>query len=987
MHHRSRLLHMRSLFTFAFIALFPILFHGQGRVAQRIADTKAAGTRFLPTELFQLMPRNKEFNDLWSEACTRADVLKFDRNAALALIASSPEHLLLSIPSGNGVLQLELERSTILSDDLRVTESNGERPVVLEQGLHYRGIIAGDAGSLVSVSIFKTGFMAVISDATGERVIGRFDKAPGDLHVLYHENDLRGANNFVCGTAEGDPYRPEELESTGERTVRCVRFYWETAYSIYQNKGSVAEVTNYITGIFNQTATLYDNDGIDVLLSEIYVWSTSSPYNASTSSGRLDQFGDLRTSFNGDLAMLLDLSSNLGGIAWLATLCSSSYYRMAYSGINSTYSNVPTYSWTVEVITHEAGHNLGSKHTHACAWNGNNTAIDGCGQSEGYSEGSCPQGPLPSSSVGGTIMSYCHLTGSTIKFANGFGPQPTAVIVNSVNAASCLLMCGSSCDVPLLAVSVQPTSATITWSNIGASSYELQWKLSSNSTWTTVTGLTGTSHTLNGLTQGTSYDYRMRSNCGGSMSAYSTAASFTTPIPCTDQYESNNSTGAATIISLPATINALIGTTSDADYFRFTTDQVTNISVSLNNLAGDYDMRLLNAGGTQVAISQNANTTAEEINYTNAAAGIYYVHIYGWNGAMSTTLCYLLNVSVSGSPGCGIPFGTGATAITSESAQLTWNAMQGATSYDVQWRQVGAGSWSNVNGIAGISTTLNGLSMSTDHEFRVRANCSGGASLYSESHPFTTLGSPCSPGVELAVSLWLDGPYNSSTGSMNDGLRAAGLVPLTEPYTATGLAVTGPTTTTSAILNATGSTAVVDWVVIELRDPNSPSTVVDRRAGLLRRNGTVTSPSGGSSINFCAYSGNYRVAVRHRNHLGCMTASSVALGTNPASIDLRTNATGTYGTDARKGSTTMRLWPGNVIADSNVKYSGVDNDRDLILNAIGGTLPTNTVTGYLAADVNMDGVVKYTGSANDRDVILTTVGGTVPTQIRSEQLP
>jgi len=54
---------------------------------------------------------------------------------------------------------------------------------------------------------------------------------------------------------------------------------------------------------------------------------------------------------------------------------------------------------------------------------------------------------------------------------------------------------------------------------------------------------------------------------------------------------------------------------------------------------------------------------------------------------------------------------------------------------------------------------------------------------------------------------------------------------------------------------------------------------------------------------------------------------------------------------------------------------------------IGGTAPTNTVPGYWPEDVTLDGVVKYTGSGNDRDPILQQVGGTTPTTIRNQQLP
>ena len=77
----------------------------------------------------------------------------------------------------------------------------------------------------------------------------------------------------------------------------------------------------------------------------------------------------------------------------------------------------------------------------------------------------------------------------------------------------------------------------------------------------------------------------------------------------------------------------------------------------------------------------------------------------------------------------------------------------------------------------------------------------------------------------------------------------------------------------------------------------------------------------------------------------------------------------------------------DVNRDGMVKYVGANNDRDPILLAIGGSVPTNFITGYRIEDTNLDGVVKYTGFANDRDVILLNIGGTVPTSIRLQQLP
>jgi len=81
------------------------------------------------------------------------------------------------------------------------------------------------------------------------------------------------------------------------------------------------------------------------------------------------------------------------------------------------------------------------------------------------------------------------------------------------------------------------------------------------------------------------------------------------------------------------------------------------------------------------------------------------------------------------------------------------------------------------------------------------------------------------------------------------------------------------------------------------------------------------------------------------------------------------------------------LWEGDVSGDGLIKYVGINNDRDIVLTDIGGSVPTSVVQGYLSSDVNLDGVVKYVGVSNDRDLILVNIGGSVPTNTRIEQLP
>ncbi|HQW85664.1 MAG TPA: PQQ-dependent sugar dehydrogenase [Flavobacteriales bacterium] len=244
--------------------------------------------------------------------------------------------------------------------------------------------------------------------------------------------------------------------------------------------------------------------------------------------------------------------------------------------------------------------------------------------------------------------------------------------------------------------------------------------------------------------------------------------------------------------------------------------------------------------------------------------------------------------------------------------------------------------------------------------------------------------------VEMNVDLLLDGPFEPLLGWMRDELRVQGLVPEVEPYSDLGLTpTTGPgATLTPGALNNGGPEAVVDWILIELRDAVDPAVLLDRTPALLQRNGQVVSLDGVSPLIMTAPARFAHVAVRHRNHLSVMSAMPLDLGSSTLTLDLRDPATACFGTDPRRVRGSLRtLWTGNATLDGKVSYVGAGNDRDAVLVSIGGTPPTAVSSGYLQADVNLDGLVKYTGSRNDRDQVLVTIGGVAPSAVRLEQLP
>ena len=199
----------------------------------------------------------------------------------------------------------------------------------------------------------------------------------------------------------------------------------------------------------------------------------------------------------------------------------------------------------------------------------------------------------------------------------------------------------------------------------------------------------------------------------------------------------------------------------------------------------------------------------------------------------------------------------------------------------------------------------------------------------------------------------------------------------------------GTETTTSTILSVGGTNAIVDWVLIELRSASNPSLIVATKAGLIQRDGDVVSPADGTSpLQFTGIPvGSYYVSIRHRNHLGAMSANPVSLGTTTATVDLTNSAQPAYkltGITSSNypqfvsGSKAM-LWAGNAAFNNQVIFQGPNNDVDMIFfTIISDPLNTQVISnfiykGYSQSDVNMDGKTVFQGPDNEVDIIFFNV--------------
>lgn len=425
-----------------------------------------------------------------ANALKKGSILELNAALRSNIQQNAPDFMTLSLPlSSSETLDLELVKVDIFAEGFFVNTDQKPSGVDIDLGVHYRGVIKGKSGSIASVSVFKDKVMGLFSSKeSGNLVLGPLDGNQAEnFHVLYNDADLIPDPDFSCETPDdGMAYDEEQLAPRPfTRANECIKVYIEVDDDIRADKGGVTGATNYVTGLFNQSATIYAAENLNYQISQVFVWAGTSPYTGGSSGSMLNQFKSQISTLNGDLGHMVSYKSSGGIAAGFAGLCNSNVDNsLCFSDIFSTYSTVPTYSWSVMVFTHEMGHLNGSRHTHACVWNGNNTAIDGCA---GYIEGSCALPGYPSG--GGTMMSYCHLSGRPgIVFSLGFGTQPGNVIRNAAAGASCL-----SCDgpAPCFEVNSYPysesfESGTGGWSNTGGD--DLDWLRDANGTPSSGTG-------------------------------------------------------------------------------------------------------------------------------------------------------------------------------------------------------------------------------------------------------------------------------------------------------------------------------------------------------------------------------------------------------------------------------------------------------------------------------------------------------------------
>jgi len=265
------------------------------------------------------------------------------------------------------------------------------------------------------------------------------------------------------------------------------------------------------------------------------------------------------------------------------------------------------------------------------------------------------------------------------------------------------------------------------------------------------------------------------------------------------------------------------------------------------------------------------------------------------------------------------------------------------------------------------------------YEVEIAVTDTGGLSS-SKLFKVSVVNNTADDGVTVSVRAMLQGAYDSKTALMVDTLNTLGLLPNTQPYQADPFKYAGTETLSTVVQEMAGNDAVVDWILVELR--TGLDTVAASRALILQRDGDVVDSQTGSNLLHFAKvkAGNYYVSVRHRNHLGMVSASPISLSSTAKALNFASSAMVVNGDETRIVTGTLALmWAGDINVSNTLSANGPNNDVTSLLGRVitaGDNTQSNTnhiLTGYINTDLNFDGKTLFTGPGNDTTLLVGNI--------------
>lgn len=624
-------------------------------------------------------------------------------------------------------------------------------------------------------------------------------------------------------------------------------------YSNYFGATSAAQV-NLVLAAINATLTrcngVYEKDLalhlnlVAASTNVIYYNASSDPYaNASQGAGGTwsSQLQSTLTSVIGaanyDIGHLFGASGGGGNAGCIGCVCVN---NSKGSGFTSPADNVPQGdNFDIDYVVHEVGHQLGANHTFSHS-------------NEGY-------GVNKEVGSGITIMGYAGITAydvapHSIEFYHQASiaqiqanlltktcPVTTSITANN---ATPVVNAVSNYTIPIST----PFALTGSASDANGDPLTYSWEQNDN---TTTTGANSKASPTK--TTGPNWiSFRPTASPTRLFPQLSTilAGGLTTgPLPGGDA-----GTTIEALSSVSRTLNFRLTVRDNAPYSSVAPvsvgqTQFTDMVVTVSNTSGPFAVTAPNtnvtwAGNSSQTVTWSvANTTAAPVSCANVKISLstdggltfptVLVASTPNDGSEAVTIPATpgsaarikiesvgniffdisnTNFTIGGAVACGAPAGLTSSAVTTSSATISWSAVSGATSYDVDYKTNASGTWTNAaTGTASLSANLSSLSASTLYDWRVRANCASGSSTYTAAQFTTSATATCNAPGGLASSAITTSSATVSWTAVSGGTS----YDVDYKLNSSGTWINAATATASVSVNLGGltSASLYDWRV------------------------------------------------------------------------------------------------------------------------------------------------------------------------------
>jgi len=452
------------------------------------------------------------------------------------------------------------------------------------------------------------------------------------------------------------------------------------------------------------------------------------------------------------------------------------------------------------------------------------------------------------------------------------GSQNYSLIITGISSEP--VACNATVPSGLTPSGVGTTSAILSWNSVDGTSYDLRYRVQGTSNWTTV-AVSGTTTTLSGLSENTSYEAQVRSKCpDGTNSNYSSSATFTTQEVQLEYCSSQGTNVSDEYISRVQlnTINNPSGSGNGySDFTNISTDLVKGQSYTITvtptwtgtvypegySVWIDYNNDgNFTSAGEQVwsqAPTTNSPVSGSFTVPAGAVEGPTRMRVsMKYNGI--PTSCetftwgevedYTVNIVGEGpdTQPPTAPTNLNASNITQTTVDLNWGASTdnvGVVGYDVYMGS------SLLGTVTGTTATVTGLTASTSYSFSVRAkDAAGNISPSSNAVNVTTLAppdtqAPTAP-TNLTASNVTQTTVDLSWGASTDNVGVVGY----DVYM--GSTLLGTVTGTSASITGLVASTTYNFSVRakDAAGNESPSSNV------------VSVTTLGNSITYCTSQGN-----------------------------------------------------------------------------------------------------------------------------------